>query len=89
MAANNGTASIRALRLSPPLVDQYDDAGLRRLFASLLDQIDTSRIIKQMLLDNRQHLFENHDQLYNVSRLCIAIRSTATVRTTTCFVSFC
>jgi hypothetical protein len=42
MTANNGTAFIRTLRLSPAFVDQYDDAGLRGLFANLLDQIDTT-----------------------------------------------
>jgi hypothetical protein len=36
MTANNGTAFIRALRLSPAFVDRYDDAGLRGLFANLL-----------------------------------------------------
>jgi hypothetical protein len=42
MTAKNGTAFIRALRLSPAFVDRYDDAGLRGLFANLLDQIDTT-----------------------------------------------
>lgn len=42
MTANNGTAFIRTLRLSPAFVDRYDDAGLRGLFANLLDQIDTT-----------------------------------------------
>jgi hypothetical protein len=42
MTANNGTAFIRTLRLSPAFVNRYDDAGLRGLFANLLDQIDTS-----------------------------------------------
>jgi hypothetical protein len=42
MTANDGTAFIRALRLSPAFVDRYDDAGLRGLFASLLDQIETT-----------------------------------------------
>lgn len=42
MTANNGIAYIRALRLSPAFVDRYDDAGLRGLFANLLDQIDTT-----------------------------------------------
>jgi hypothetical protein len=42
MTANNGTAFIRTLRLSPAFVGRYDDAGLRGLFANLLDQIDTT-----------------------------------------------
>jgi hypothetical protein len=42
MTANNGTAFIRTLRLSPVFVERYDDAGLRGLFANLLDQIDTT-----------------------------------------------
>ena len=42
MTANNGTAFIRTLRLSPAFVDRYDDAGLRGLFANLLDQVDTT-----------------------------------------------
>jgi hypothetical protein len=42
MTANNGTAFIRTLRLSPAFIDRYDDAGLRGLFANLLDQIDTT-----------------------------------------------
>jgi hypothetical protein len=42
MTASNGTAFIRTLRLSPAFVRQYDDAGLRGLFANLLDQIDTT-----------------------------------------------
>jgi hypothetical protein len=42
MTANNGAAFIRALRLSPAFVDRYDDAGLRGLFANLLEQIDTT-----------------------------------------------
>jgi hypothetical protein len=42
MTANNGAAFIRALRFSPAFVDRYDDAGLRGLFANLLDQIYTT-----------------------------------------------
>lgn len=42
MTANNGPAFIRALRFSPAFVDRYDDAGLRGLFANLLEQIDTT-----------------------------------------------
>jgi len=42
MTANNGTGFIRTLRLSPAFVGRYDDAGLRGLFANLLDQIDTT-----------------------------------------------
>jgi hypothetical protein len=41
MTANSGAAFIRALRFSPAFDDWYDDAGLRGLFANLLDQIDT------------------------------------------------
>jgi hypothetical protein len=42
ITANNGLAFIRTPRLSPALVDRYDDASLRGLFANLLDQIDTT-----------------------------------------------
>ena len=42
ITANNGTAFIRTLRLSPAFVGRYDDAGLRGLFVNLLDQIDTT-----------------------------------------------
>ena len=42
MSANNGTAFIRTLRLSPAFIDRYDGASLRGLFANLVDQIDTT-----------------------------------------------
>jgi hypothetical protein len=42
MTANNGTTFIRTLRLSPAFVGRYDDAGLRGLFANLLEQIETT-----------------------------------------------